>query len=170
MNTISFSQLCVGDYFTYGNDPTLFKKAEDYQGHFSFYVIDIDDKTVTRSKRMVKRDVNEDWQVNFIMIESKLGKLILDAARQKWMMKDEAVKFDLDPLSGTVWQSVQYSDRAGNNLHGIVCTYQLQALGRALHHEEIDEIMLKNSDFLEVAADDYAAFRFNPFPNSSHKK
>ena len=50
METISFSRLCVGDYFTCGNDPTLFKKAEDYQGHFSFYIINIDSETVTRSK------------------------------------------------------------------------------------------------------------------------
>lgn len=159
METISFSRLCVGDYFTCGNDPTLFKKAEDYQGHFSFYVINIDSKTITRSKRMVKRDVNEDWQVNYIMFESKQGKLILDAARQKWMVKDEAVKLELDPFSCTIWKSIQYRDKAGNELHGLVCTYQLQALGRAIGLEEIDEIMLKNSDFLEVVADDYKAFR-----------
>ena len=150
METISFSRLCVGDYFTCGNDPTLFKKAEDYQGHFSFYIINIDSETVTRSKRMVKRDVNEDWQVNYIMFEE--------------------VKLELDPFSCTVWKSIQYSDKAGNELHGLVCTYQLQALGRVLGLEEIDEIMLKNSDFLEVVADDYTAFRFDPSPNISHKK
>lgn len=150
MNTISFSQLCVGDYFTLKNDPSLLKKAEDWQGHPSFYVAEIGDSAVGFSKRMIKRDVDEDWMVGLIPLSSNYGKLILNAASQRWVMKDEAVQFIKNPYYDD--EAVEYKDKAGNVIRCLYCTHQLQALGRILGHDEIDEAMLKTSQFLEVCA------------------